>query len=80
MPFITEFINSVVNKNFLFANALLNCIINLINNSNQFCELYCSNDFINCLLKLFEENIMRKMKNEIVIFFINLIECNNIKI
>ena len=80
LPFITEFINSVVNKNFLFANALLNCIINLINNSNQFCELYCSNDFINCLLKLFEENIMRKMKNEIVIFFINLIECNNIKI
>ena len=80
LPFATEFINSVVNKNFLFANVLLNCIINLVNNCFQFCELYCSNDFINCLLKLFEENIMRKIKNEIVIFFINLIECNNIKI
>ena len=80
LPFVTEFINSIVNKNFLFANALLNCTISLINNSIQFCELYCSNDFINYLLKLFEENIMRKIKNEIVIFFINLIECNNIKI
>ena len=80
LPFITEFINSVVNKNFLFANALLNCIINLINNCAQFCELYCYNDFINCLLKLMEENIMRKLKNEIMIFFINIIECNGIKV
>ena len=79
-PFMPEFINSIVNKNFHFANALLNCIINLVNNCIQFCELYCSNDFINYLLKLFEENVMRKIKNEIVIFFINIIECNNIKI
>ena len=79
-PFVTEFINSIINKNFLFANALLNCIINLINNCAQFCELYCYNDFINCLLKLMEENIMRKLKNEIMIFFINIIECNGIKV
>ena len=80
LPFMNEFINSIVNKNFHFAHALLNCIINLVNNCIQFCELYCSNDFINCLLKLFEENVMRKIKNEIIIFFINIVECNNIKI
>ena len=79
-PFVTEFINSIINKNFHLANALLNCIINLINNCAQFCELYCYNDFINCLLKLMEENIMRKLKNEIMIFFINIIECNGIKV
>jgi hypothetical protein len=79
-PFMTEFINSIINKNFHLANALLNCIINLINNCAQFCELYCYNDFINCLLKLMEENIMRKLKNEIMIFFINIIECNGIKV
>ena len=80
LPFMPEFINSIANKNFHFANALLNCIINLVNNCIHFCELYCSNDFINYLLNLFEENVMRKIKNEIVIFFINIIECNNIKI
>ena len=80
LPFITEFINSIINKNFNLAKILLNCIISLIDNSPEFCELYCSNDFINCLIKLFSENVQKKLKNEIILFFINILECNNIKI
>ena len=80
LPFVTEFINSIINKNFNLAKILLNCIISLIDNSPEFCELYCSNDFINCLIKLFSENIQKKLKNEIILFFINILECNNIKI
>ena len=80
LPFTFEFINLIINKNFHFANILLKCITSLINNCVEFCELYCSNDFINYLIKLFLENIPKKLKNEILIFFINIVECQNVQI
>ena len=52
----------------------------MIDNSPEFCDLYCSNAFINCVIKLFSENAQKKLKNEIILFFINILECNNIKI
>ena len=80
LPFTFEFINSIINKNFHFANILLKCITSLVNNCIEFCELYCSKDFINYLIKLFLENIPKKLKNEILIFFINIVECQNVQI
>ena len=80
LPFVKEFNDSITNKNFPFVNVLLKCIISLVNNCAQFCELYCNNDFISCLMKLIMENVQKKIKNQIIIFFINLVECDNIKI
>ena len=80
LPFVNEFIDSIKNKDFPFVNILLKCINSLVINSVQFCELYCNNNFINCLMKLFMENVQKKIKNEILIFFINMIECDNVKI
>ena len=75
-----EFINSITIKNFPLARIILKCIISLIDNCIEFCEFYCNIDFINYLLKLFSENIQKKLKNEIIIFFINIIECDDVKI
>ena len=80
LPFVTEFNNSIINKNFSLAKILLKCIISLINNCVEFCEFYCNNNFINYLLKLFSENVQKKIKNEIIVFFINIVECDNTKI
>ena len=80
LPFMLEFINSITNKNFPLARIILKCIISLIDNCIEFCEFYCNIDFINYLLKLFSENIQKKLKNEIIIFFINIIECDDVKI
>ena len=52
----------------------------MVNNCVEFCEFYCNNDFINYLLKLFSENVQKKIKNEIIVFFINIVECDNTKI
>ena len=80
LPFVAEFIDSITNKDFPFVNMLLKCINSLVNNCVQFCELYCNKDFINCLMKLFLENVQKKIKNEIIIFFINMVECDNVKL
>ena len=81
LPFLNELIESIKNKKRDFIYILLNCIISLLNNYNELCELYCSNNnFISILLNLFIDKTSKKIKNEIIIFFINLIENNNIKI
>ena len=81
LPFVNELIECIKLKNKSFVYILINCIISLVNNSNEFCELYCSNNnFINILINLFNEKIPKKIKNEIITFFINIIEINNIKI
>ena len=81
LPFIDELIESIKNKNKSLIYIFLNCINSLINNCDQFCEEYCSyNNFANTLIDLFNNKILKKIKNEIIIFFINIIEVNNIKI
>ena len=80
LPFIAEFFDAIANKDFPLVNILLKCITSLVNNCVQFCELYCNSDFVNCLMKLFVENVQKKIKNEIIIFFINMVECDNVKI
>ena len=81
LPFIDELIESIKNKNKSLIYIFLNCINSLINNCDQFCEEYCSyNNFANILIDLFNNKILKKIKNEIIIFFINIIEVNNIKI
>ena len=80
LPFVNELIECIKLKNKSFVYILINCIISLVNNSNEFCELYCSNNnFINILINLFKEKNPKKIKNEIINFFINIIEINNIK-
>ena len=80
-PFVNELIKSIKSKNKSFIYILLNNITSLICKSDDFCELYCSNnDFINILLNLFPNKTSKRIKNEIIIFFINSLENNNIKI
>lgn len=80
-PFVNELIKSIKSKNKSFIYILLNNITSLIYNNDDFCELYCSNnDFINILLNLFPGKTSKRIKNEIIIFFINVLENNNIKI
>lgn len=81
LPFIKELNESIKIKNKSFIYILINCIISLINNNEFFSELYCfNNNFINELIILFTSKTSKKIKNEIIIFFINIIENNNIKI
>ena len=81
LPFLNELLESIKNKNKSFIYILINCIVSLINNCSQFCELYCSNNnLIKTLIDLFNNKTLKKIKNEIIIFFINIIEDNNIKI
>ena len=81
LPFVNELIESIKIQNKSFIYILLNNITSLIYNSDDFCELYCSNnDFINILLNLFPNKTSKRIKNEIIIFFINVLENNNIKI
>ena len=81
LPFVNELIESIKIQNKSFIYILLNNITSLIYNSDDFCELYCSNnDFINILLNLFPNRTSKRIKNEIIIFFINVLENNNIKI
>ena len=81
LPFVNELIESIKSKNKSYAYILLNNITSLIYNCDNFCELYCSNnDFLNVLLNLFSNKTSKKIKNEIIIFFINVLENNNIKI
>ena len=80
LPFVQEFIISILNKNISFGIVLLKCITSLIKNCNELCLLYCSSDLIKYLLKIFADNIHKKIKNEIIIFLINIVECNNLKI
>ena len=81
LPFIKELNESIKIKNKSFIYILINCIISLINNNEFLSELYCfNNNFINELIILFTSKTSKKIKNEIIIFFINIIENNNIKI
>ena len=80
LPFLNELFEYIKNKNKSFIYILINCIISLINNNSQFCELYCfNNNLINTLIDLFNNKTLKKIKNEIIIFFINIIEVNNFK-
>ena len=80
-PFVNELIESIKSKKKSYIYILLNNITSLICKSDDFCELYCSNnDFINILLNLFPNKTSKRIKNEIIIFFINVLENNNIKI
>ena len=80
-PFVNELTESIKSKNKNFIYILVNCIISLINKCDKFCELYCFNsNFINELIILFTSKTTKKIKNEIIIFFINIIENNNINI
>lgn len=80
LPFVYEFKNSIGIQDFNLAYVFLKCIVSLVNNCSEYSELFCSNDFIKCLIKLFSENIQKKIKNEIITFFINIIENNNNKV
>lgn len=79
LPFSNELYESIKNENKSFIYILLNCIVSLVNSCSEFCELYCFNDnFLNFLIKLFsDKKTWKKIKNEIIIFFINIIENNN---
>ena len=81
LPFVKELIDSIKSKKKSYVYILLSNITSLIYNCDDFCELYCShNDFINMLLNLFPSKTTKRIKNEIIIFFINVLENNNIKI
>ena len=82
LPFVSELIEAIKNQNKSNIYIFLNCINSLINNCEQFCEAYCFNNsnIINILIGMFKNKITKKIKNEIIIFFINIIEINNVKI
>ena len=82
LPFVNELYEEIKKDNKSFIYILINCIVSFVNNCPALCELYCfNNNFLNILFKLLLDNkIWKKIKNEIVIFFINIIENDNVKI
>jgi hypothetical protein len=79
-PFVKELIEYIKIKDKSFIYIIINNITSLINKSDELCQLYCSNkNVLNLLVNLFNEKTSKKIKNEIIIFFINVIENNNIK-
>ena len=82
LPFANELYEEIKKDNKSFIYILINCIVSFVNNCPVLCELYCfNNNFLNILFKLLLDNkIWKKIKNEIVIFFINIIENDNVKI
>ena len=82
LPFVNELYEEIKKDNKSFIYILINCIVSFVNNCPVLCELYCfNNNFLNILFKLLLDNkIWKKIKNEIVIFFINIIENDNVKI
>ena len=81
IPFYNELINYIKLKNFSLINVLIRCICSLCNECTEFSELYfLNNNFILLFINLYEAKSPKKIKNEILICFIELIRAKNNKI